>query len=97
MNCAVEDIVGIVCVIILIMCVIFTIKNENTYRTHIIINEAIFARKMYCIRNADFEHVNEVDYKHAESYGRTLLRFWDWGYKRILPPDKFEIIKPFIK
>lgn len=32
-----------------------------------------------------------------EEFDETLNRFWDWGCKRILPPDKFEIIEPYLK
>ena len=38
----------------------------------------------------------EVDYRDEESYERTLYRLYDWGYTRILPADKMELIKPFI-
>lgn len=27
----------------------------------------------------------------------TFYRWWDWGYTRILPKDKFEIIKPYLE
>ena len=37
-----------------------------------------------------------VSYDDMESDNKTLLRLWDWGYTRILPPEKFELIKPFI-
>lgn len=33
----------------------------------------------------------------VESYAKTLFRFWDWGYKNILPKEDFELIKPYIK
>jgi hypothetical protein len=32
-----------------------------------------------------------------EDYDDTLFRLWDWGYKRILPKQYFELIKPYIK
>lgn len=38
----------------------------------------------------------EVGYMDMESYLRTIIRFWDWGYTRILPPDKFEKIRPYL-
>lgn len=40
---------------------------------------------------------NDVDYDDMENYVVTLWRLWDWGYTRILPKDKFEIIKPYIE
>lgn len=38
----------------------------------------------------------DVTYADMESYLRTIIRFWDWGYTRILPPDKFEKIRPYL-
>ena len=38
-----------------------------------------------------------VDYDDKEDYDKTFWRLWDWGHTRILPKDKFEIIKPYIK
>ena len=37
-----------------------------------------------------------VTYADMESYFKTVYRFWDWGYTRILPPDKFEKIQPYL-
>lgn len=31
-----------------------------------------------------------------ENIDDTFRRWWDWGYKRILPPDKLAIIEPYI-
>jgi hypothetical protein len=49
---------------------------------------------MDCIENHNYSYL--VDYNDEESYEKTLFRLWDWGYTRILPKDKFEIIKPYI-
>lgn len=38
-----------------------------------------------------------VDYDDTESFHKTLWRLYDWGHKRILPKDKYEIIKPYIE
>ena len=40
--------------------------------------------------------LDAVDYSDVEDFESTFNRLWDWGYKRILPPDKFEIIEPYI-
>lgn len=32
-----------------------------------------------------------------ESYDSTFRRFWDWGYTKILPPNYFKLIEPFIE
>lgn len=39
----------------------------------------------------------EVEYDDMEPIQVSNKRFWDWGYKRILPPDKFKIIEKYIE
>ena len=76
----------------------FLVKNFVTYHWHKLITNAIF------LYHVSVESILEIDirekivsYNDAESYDSTLFRFWDWGYKHILPKEKFEIIKPYIK
>lgn len=80
----------VVCVIVLIfaMC-----KNSNTYKNRQIILNAIFVYQMKCIWNHE-EGV--VEYSDMSHYDKTFYRIWDWGYTRILPKEKFEVIKPYI-
>lgn len=79
--------------IILVMCVVMLAKNDNTYRNHMIIINAIHSYIQHCIITGA---IPKVDYMDEESYEKTLFRIWDWGYTRILPPDKLAIIDPFI-
>lgn len=83
----------IVAIIALLLCWIFYIKNNNTYRNHMIIADAIHSYIRHCIY---INAIPLVDYMDEEPYEKTLFRIWDWGYTRILPPEKFEIIRPFI-
>ena len=89
------DVLFYICAIALVGFLYLGFKNENVYKNHVIITRAIFAYKMYCLKE-DYKAQYDVNYEDMERYSRTLLRFWDWGYKHILPKDKFEIIKPFI-
>lgn len=73
------------------LCVFFAVKTSNTYNNTMKIIDAIHAYRLEYLWNA------KVDYKDMETFEQTLFRFWDWGYKRILPKDKFELIKPYIK
>lgn len=76
------------------------LKNNATLKARKIIIKAIYKYQTDRLEN---EHlcgtpvIDEVDYCDMESYEKTLNRFYDWGYTRILPKDKFEIIKPFIE
>ena len=76
----------------LVLLHLFLIKNEVTRNCRVIIVEAIEAYLL--------DHINEttlVDFDDMESHNDTFSRFWDWGYTRILPKDKYELIKPYIK
>ena len=82
----------IFCIISIAVNIFFLIKNKNAYKNHIIIIEAIYE---YCIeKNVDFALFSNM---YIEDYDDTVNRFWDWGYTRILPPEQFELIKPYIK
>lgn len=91
------EIVLTTCMVVLILCGIAIEKNMNTYDNHDKIDEAIYKYKSICIQNHDWDALYRVEYKDTEHYMKTFWRLWDWGYTRILPKDKFEIIKPYIK
>jgi hypothetical protein len=38
----------------------------------------------------------DVDYSDMCPYSISLIKIWDWGYKHILPKEKFLIIKPYL-
>ena len=38
----------------------------------------------------------EVDFIDMEDFDDTFKRFYDWGYTRILPKKKYELVKSFI-
>lgn len=61
------------------------------------IGKAIYDYKIACIKECNWDDLHSVKYKDMKDYMKTFWSFWDWGYTRILPKDKFEIIKPYIK
>lgn len=84
----------------IIMCGLALLKNNATRKAHYIIANAIFAYQMDRIEKeymCGTPTVDEVEYSDMEDYEKTFKRFYDWGYTRILPKDKFEIIKQFIE
>lgn len=91
------EVVLTTCMVVLILCGIAIGKNMNTYDNHDKIDEAIYKYRLMCIQNHDWDALHCVKYKDAEDYMTTFWRLWDWGYIRILPKDKFEIIEPYIK
>lgn len=87
----------VICFAVIIFCAIATVKNINTFNCHDAISEAIYKYKTACIEECDWDALHLVEYGDMEDYNKTFWRFWDWGYTRILPKDKFEIIEPYIK
>ena len=81
-------------ILLALLVIVLAFKNHNTFEKQMIISNAIHRYHMDMCDRRVFDML--VDYKDMEPYNMTLLRIWDWGYKRILPPDKFEIIKPYI-
>jgi hypothetical protein len=74
--------------------IIGLVKNDVTYKKRRIIIEAIGRYHMDKIDNYEpFDHL----WGYMEDYDKTFSRWFDWGYKRILPPDKFELVKPYIE
>lgn len=93
----VKELILVICFAGLIFCGIAIVKNVNTFRCHCKIDKAIYEYKDKCIGECDWTALHSVEYNDAEDYMTTFWRFWDWGYARILPKDKFEIIKPYIR
>lgn len=76
-----------------VLLVVLMLKNNNTYNNHTKILQAIHD---YAVTENELISAMSL-YDEMEDYDRTMFRLWDWGYTRILPPDKFELIKPYIK
>lgn len=89
-----DMILTIYIVITLVFGLLAVIKNEITYRNRMIIANAIFSYSMAMINAENFAYC--VDFSDMEEYETTLWRLWDWGYKNILPKEKYEIIKDYI-
>ena len=75
---------------------IILIKNNVTFDMHDKLLDAIRDYKFDCIDRGDFDAAHLVEFRDLEPYSKTLYRIWDWGYENILPPEKFELIKPFL-
>ena len=58
------------------------------------IYSALCKYTIFCLKSGITPQVKFGDMEYS---GKTYNRLWDWGYKRILPKEKFEIIKEFIE
>jgi hypothetical protein len=97
------------CLLGMAFCVYMLHKNNNTFTNRFIIASAIddYHTEIIDKLRKDIKTYGSfanykidsylVDYDDMESYEKTMWRLWDWGYTRILPKDKFEIIKKYIK
>ena len=81
-------------ILLVIFAILALAKSENAYQNQLKILNAIRDYGSECIWS---DKPILVDFDEMEPLERTLFRFWDWGYTRILPVEKFEIIKPYIK
>lgn len=82
-------------VIIVLFCIMLLIKNEITFRNRCIIISSILAYQHDAIKHEEFSF--DISGTDMEDYNKTLYRLWDWGYKRILPKEKYEIVKRYIE
>lgn len=80
-----------------LLLVVISIKNAVTYINRRKIDRAIFYHHLHILLFVKPGNTEwDVDYSDVEPYTKTLWRLWDWGYTRILPKEKFEIVKPFM-
>lgn len=86
----------------IVLLAVMLIKLEVAYRWHIKILDAIHDYIVYKSKNEKYHSVDEfvADYKmynEIEPLEETTYRLLDWGYKRIVPPETLEKIRPYIK
>ena len=89
-----------VAVVLFIGLLFVSIRNNVAYRNRCKIIDAIYDYGIYLIRDKyDLETPikTELIYDKMDSYHKTMIRFWDFGCKRILPKQEFDKIKDFIK
>lgn len=81
--------------LVFVLLVLAVIKNEVTFRNRMRILDAIYDYDINCIR--EDRGSDYIEWNHMESYDDTFSRFWDWGYKHILPEEDFKKIEKYIK
>lgn len=81
-------------VFILIAIVILYFKNNNTYKNHIILLNAIAEHNRAAILEDQCDKC--ISYECIESYIKTLFNLFDWGYKNLVLRDVYKRIEPFI-
>lgn len=86
-------------IIVLIIATVYILfKNINAFDNHNVIIDAIFNHNKQHLRDYDEDgYLAVISYDCMEPYWKTLIRFWDWGYKNIVDKKTFEKIQPYIK
>lgn len=88
--------INVICYALIVFGVVLFIRTNVAYRNQTIIGDAVLAYSIDMINRDMFEAI-EVRFRDIEPFERTMFRLWDFGYTRLLPPDKFEIIRPYIE
>lgn len=70
------------------------IRNELAYKQFIRLSDAVYSYINECILQ---EIQPVVQFSDFADYDDIASRVWDWSDKGILPPEKYEIIKSFLK
>ena len=87
-------------VVVLFIGLFMSIRNDVAYRNRCKIIDAIYDYGTYLLIDKDDLEApikTNLIYGKMESYHKTMIRFWDFGCKRILPKQEFDKIKDFIK
>ena len=92
---------SIICEIIFIVCgsmaCIAIIGSVINCLIDIELIEAIHAQHMKCIRDNEWRKFFSVSYDDIYDFNIIQDCFpWLWRHKKHLPPEKYEVIKPFL-
>lgn len=87
----------IICGLVLIVCVFGFIGAGVNCDITCDLVDAIGAYKRKCIRDNEWDKFTSVDYDDIYDFNMIQDCFpWLWRYEKHLPPEKFEIIEPFL-
>lgn len=78
---------------LLIIGVLFIARAITVGVYHIRMADAIYVYQLDCRRT---DRDAEVWQEDKESYEDTYRRWWDWSDHRILPEDKYRLVRPYI-
>lgn len=79
--------------IIYTVLMIICIRNNVAFN-----NRQIIIKAIYDYYAEDFNRYNPdfCFYDTLEPYYKTMFRIWDFGHKRIVPPEVYDLIKDYI-
>ena len=89
----VDFMLGFLLVVLLLNIVMF-LKEYNANKMRALIYKSISDYRRDKMRSG---LISMVDYGDMEPYDNTVYRLYDWGYKRIIPKDKYVLIEKYIE
>lgn len=81
-------------ILVIVFCIYMMLKNENTFRVHKLLLNAIYLQNIEKINVGKFE--KKISFDVIENYDKTFWRLWDWSYKRCVSPDVLQELKPYL-
>lgn len=85
-----------ICVIWIVYLLVMLYKNHVTYRNLTIIGKAILLYNLHQIETGSYKQAGFMDYCEIKDYYKVLFDHFNWGYKNLLPPDKYALVEPYI-
>lgn len=88
-----DTFIFIICVFALLISIFLMFRNSKALSLRNHVRRAILEYRMDCF----VKGINpEIMYEDMESFYSTVFRFWDFSHKRILPKDKYKLIKKYL-
>lgn len=97
------EIIVIISAVAYMFLIYMMIKANRTSDLIEMLNDAIHDYNIYQINHHDYSTgtnapvIKYLYQRDKKIFGKTLWRLWDWGYRRIIPAEDLELIKPFVK
>lgn len=90
----IAKVLGILWLIAAIIIALIAIRIAIYENKSLVIMTAIRRYRMDAI--ADGKHP-DIEYADMEGIWSSIGRWWDWRFNYILPPDKYELIRPYVE
>lgn len=85
----------IIIIVSSLLLLVYSIKNNVTYKNTCIIADAIYNYNLDRIAKGDLDGI--LSYGVIKSYDKAFYNIFDWGYKNLVSKDIYELIEPFIE
>ena len=82
------------CIAAIIVCLYMLVRTKVAYRNQMRVCDAVYLYSVRCLNRGEEP---KVFFDDMEPFEDTMYRLFDFGCGRILPKEKFLLIKPFLK